>query len=98
MNVFNKYNNQGKVEIPNKKAKSSNRVLKEKNQLPSLKRAVNKENKENNYFRNGYLEIINQNMIKKKNNSQLHYQMQKNHKPYSGNPLKFHNKKELNNN
>ena len=97
MNVFNKYNNQGKVEIPNKKAKSSNRVLKEKNQLPSLKRAVNKENKENNYFRNGYLEIINQNMIKKKNNSQLHYQMQKNHKPYSGNPLKFHNKKELNN-
>jgi hypothetical protein len=78
----------------NKKAKSSNRMPKDKMQLPSLKAAINMENKA---LRNGYLEIINQNIGKKKNHSQLHYPIQKNHKPYSGNPLKFHNKKELNN-
>ena len=94
MNVFNNYNNKKRIDLPTKKAKSSNRVLKDKPQLPSLKIAVNKDNK---YIKNGYLEIINQNMGKKKNHSQLHYQFQKNHKPYSGNPLKFHNKKELNN-
>ena len=92
MNVFNNYNNKKKIELQKKKAKSSNRVLKEKTQLPSLKMAVNKENK---YINNGYLEIINENNNKKKNHSQLHYQIQKVHKPYSGNPLKFHNKKEL---
>ena len=94
MNVFNNYNTKRKIELPAKKAKSSNRTLKEKAQLPSLKMVVNKEN---NYLRNGNLEIINQNIGKKKNNSQLHYQIQKNHKPYSGNPLKFHNKKEFTN-
>ena len=97
MNVFNNYNNYNykmKYGVVSKKAKSSNRVPKEKMQLPSLKIAINKDNKLN---RNGYLEIINQNIGKKKNHSQLHYQIQKSHKPYSGNPLKFHNKKELNN-
>ena len=94
MNVFNNYNNKIKNGLAPKKAKSSNRVPKDKLQLPSLKVAINKDNKFN---RNGYLEIINQNIGKKKNHSQLHYQIQKNHKPYSGNPLKFHNKKELNN-
>ena len=63
MNVFNNYNNKKKIELQKKKAKSSNRVLKEKGQLPSLKMAVNKENK---HINNGYLEIINQNIGKKK--------------------------------
>ena len=94
MDVFNNYN-RPKLAGPGKKAKSSNRIQNGKMQLPSLKITINKENK---YLRNGYLEIINQNIGKKKNNSQLHYQIQKSHKPYSGNPLKFHNKKELNNN
>ena len=97
MNVFNNYNNYNnkmKYGVVTKKAKSSNRVPKDKMQLPSLKVAINKDYKLN---RNGYLELINQNIGKKKNHSQLHYQIQKSHKPYSGNPLKFHNKKELNN-
>ena len=98
MKVLNNFNNFGnhkkRMTADNKKAKSSNRMPKDKMQLPSLKAAINMENKA---LRNGYLEIINQNIGKKKNHSQLHYQMQKNHKPYSGNPLKFHNKKELNN-
>ena len=94
MNVFKNYNNKKKLIPVNQKAKSSNRMAKEKMQLPSLKAAINMENKA---LRNGYVEIINQNIGKKKNHSQLHYQIQKNHKPYSGNPLKFHNKKELNN-
>ena len=91
---FNNFNNRKKLGVVNKKAKSSNRVQKDKMQLPSLKVAINMDNK---YIRNGYLEIMNQNIGKKKNHSQLHYQIQKSHKPYSGNPLKFHNKKELNN-
>ena len=94
MNFLNNYNNNRRIEEPSKKAKSSNRVQYEKNLLPSLKIAVNKDKIHSN---KGYLEIINQNKIKKKNNSQFHYPFQKNHKPYSGNPLKFHNKKELNN-
>ena len=94
-NNFNYFNNNKKrMTADGKKAKSSNRMPKDKMQLPSLKAAINMENKA---LRNGYLEIINQNIGKKKNHSQLHYQIQKNHKPYSGNPLKFHNKKELNN-
>ena len=94
LNNFNNFNNKKKITAVNKKAKSSNRMPKDKMQLPSLKAAINMENKA---LRNGYLEIINQNLGKKKNNSQLHYQIQKSHKPYSGNPLKFHNKKDLNN-
>ena len=92
MNVLNNHNNK-RIEDPSKKAKSSNRVQYGKNRLPSLKIVVNKDNK----YNKGYLEMINQNIIKKKNNSQFHYPFQKNHKPYSGNPLKFHYKKELNN-
>jgi len=91
---YNNFNNRKNLEVVNKKAKSSNRVQKDKMQLPSLKVAINMDNK---YIRNGYLEIMNQNIGKKKNHSQLHYQIQKSHKPYSGNPLKFHNKKELKN-
>ena len=72
MNVFNNYNNKIKNGLAPKKAKSSNRVPKDKLQLPSLKVAINKDNKFN---RNGYLEIINQNIGKKKNHSQLHYQI-----------------------
>ena len=98
MKVFNNFNNfnnnKKRMTADGKKAKSSNRMPKDKMQLPSLKAAINMENKA---LRNGYLEIINQNIGKKKNHSQLHYQIQKSHKPYSGNPLKFHNKKELNN-
>jgi len=93
-NDFNNFNNKKRIGMQTKKSKSSNRTLKNKMELPTLKDAINKEK---NYLRNGYLEIINQNIGKKKNNSQLHSHVQKNHKPYSGNPLKFHNKKELNN-
>ena len=97
MNVYNNFNNfsnKKRMGIQTKKSKSSNRTLKNKMELPTLKDAINKEK---NYLRNGYLEIINQNIGKKRNNSQLHSHVQKNHKPYSGNPLKFHNKKEINN-
>ena len=94
MDVFNNYNKKIVFEH-NKKAKSSNKIQNSKIQLPSLKVILNKDNK---HIRNGYLEIINQNLGKKKNHSQLHYQIPKSHKPYSGNPLKFHNKKELINN
>ena len=97
MNVYNNFNNfsnKKRMGIQTKKSKSSNRTLKNKMELPTLKDAINKEK---NYLRNGYLEIINQNIRKKRNNSQLHSHAQKNHKPYSGNPLKFHNKKEINN-
>jgi len=97
MNVYNNFNNfsnKKRMGIQTKKSKSSNRTLKNKMELPTLKDAINKEK---NYLRNGYLEIINQNIGKKRNNSQLHSHAQKNHKPYSGNPLKFHNKKEINN-
>ena len=93
-NDFNNFNNKKRMGIQTKKSKSSNRTLKNKMELPTLKDSINKEKKS---FRNGYLEIINQNIGKKKNYSQLHSHIQKNHKPYSGNPLKFHNKKELNN-
>ena len=93
MNVFYNYNNKRKTEISFKNAYSSNKVQKEKNRLPSLKMAVNKEN----IFKNGYLGIINKNIGKKKNHSQLHFQGKKNRKPFSGNPLKFHKKNDLNN-
>ena len=75
---------------PDKKSKSSNRVpLDPNNRLPSLKVT---NNKENGLLKNPFMEIINQN--KKKNHSQLNYP-QKNHKPFSGNPLKFYLKKEM---
>ena len=94
MNEFNNFKNKKILTGPKKKAKSSNRFKKDIIQLPSLKATINKDNK---FFINGYPEIINQNAIKKKNLSQFHYQVPKSHKPYSGNPLKFHNKKDLNN-
>ena len=91
MNVLNNLQTKKRYTAPEKKSKSTNRSPIEKGHLPSLKVVVSKEN---NYIKNSYLEIVNQN--KKKNNSQLNYP-QKNHKPFSGNPLKFHIKKELNN-
>ena len=91
MKVINNFPQKIRYTAPEKKSKSTNRAPLQKSHLPSLKVAVNKENR---YIKNTYLEIINQN--KKKNNSQLNYP-QKNHKPFSGNPLKFHMKKELNN-
>ena len=93
MNALNNFQTKKRYTAPEKKSKSTNRSPLEKGQLPSLKVAVNKDDK---YIKNPYLEIINQN--KKKNNSQLNYpQKNHNHKPFSGNPLKFHMKKELNN-
>ena len=91
MQVINNFPQKIRYTAPEKKSKSTNKAPLQKSHLPSLKVAVNKENR---YIKNTYLEIINQN--KKKNNSQLNYP-QKNHKPFSGNPLKFHMKKELNN-
>ena len=91
MNILNNFKTKKRYTAPEKKSKSTNRALIEKYQLPLLKVGIAKEN---NYIKNQYLDIINQ--PKKKNFSQLNYP-QKNHKPYSGNPLKFHIKKELNN-
>ena len=91
MNVFNNFSTKPKYSVFEKKSKSINRANIERGHLPSLKVAINKEI---NFKKNPYLEIINQN--KKKNHSQVNYP-QKNHKPFSGNPLKFHMKKELNN-
>ena len=90
MNIHN-FSTKKRYTAPEKKSKSTNRVPLEKGYLPSLKVVINKEKQ---YINNPYLEIINQS--KKKNHSQLNYP-QKNHKPFSGNPLKFHMKKELNN-
>jgi len=100
MNVINNFQTKKRYTAPDKKSKSTNRVPMEKSLLPSLKIiALNKEKektKENTYIKKPFLEIINQN--RKKNNSQLNYiYPPKNHKPFSGNPLKFHMKKELNN-
>ena len=102
MNVLNNLQTKKRYTAPNKKSKSINRVPMEKSLLPSLKViTLNKEKekekaKENTYVKKPFLEIINQN--RKKNNSQLNYVYPpKNHKPFSGNPLKFHMKKELNN-
>ena len=102
MNVLNNLQTKKRYTAPNKKSKSINRVPMEKSLLPSLKvitlnKEKEKENaKENTYVKKPFLEIINQN--RKKNNSQLNYVYPpKNHKPFSGNPLKFHMKKELNN-
>ena len=82
MNVLKNISAKKRYTIPDKKSKSSNRVPLAINHLPSLKVAINKENI---YIKNNqYLEIINQNK-------------KKNHKPFSGNPLKFHMKKGLNN-
>ena len=91
MNVFNNFSTKPRYSVFEKKSKSINRANIERGHLPSLKVAINKEI---NFKKNPYLEIINQN--KKKNHSQVNYP-QKNHKPFSGNPLKFHMKKELNN-
>ena len=90
MNILNIFNSQKKYIYGKKKAKSTNRVISEKYQLPSLKVTINKQNK---YMNSPYLEIINQN--RKKNRSLVQNNI-KNHKPYSGNPLKFNIKKELN--
>ena len=90
MNIINNFNNKKKFISTNKKAKSTNRVLSEKYKLPSLKVAISKQNK---YINSPYLEIINQS--KKRNNIQISKPL-KNNKPYSGNPLKFHLKKEIN--
>ena len=91
---MNFFNNENKAKLASKNSKSSYKFQKGKMKLPSLKSTINKDNI---YLRN-VLEIINQNIGKKRNHSQLQYQIQKSHKPYSGNPLKFHNKKELVNN
>ena len=92
MIVVNNISSKKRYTAPDKKSKSSNRVpLDPNNRLPSLKVA---NNKENGHLKNPFMEIINQN--KKKNHSQLNYP-QKNHKPFSGNPLKFYLKKEFNN-
>ena len=91
MNVLNNFSTKPRYSVFEKKSKSINRANIERGHLPSLKVAINKEI---NFKKNPYLEIINQN--KKKNHSQVNYP-QKNHKPFSGNPLKFHMKKELNN-
>ena len=92
MIVINNFPTKKRCTAPEKKSKSSNRVpLDKNNRLPSLKVTMNKNNE---YLKNPFIEIINQN--KKKNHSQLNYP-QKNHKPFSGNPLKFYLKKELNN-
>ena len=92
MIVVNNISTKKRYTAPDKKSKSSNRVpLDPNNRLPSLKVT---NNKENGHLKNPFNEIINQN--KKKNHSQLNYP-HKNHKPFSGNPLKFYLKKELNN-
>ena len=92
MIVVNNISSKKRYTAPDKKSKSSNRVpLDPNNRLPSLKVT---NNKENGHLKNPFMEIINQN--KKKNHSQLNYP-QKNHKPFSGNPLKFYLKKEFNN-
>ena len=92
MIVVNNISSKKRYTAPDKKSKSSNRVpLDPNNRLPSLKVTNNKENV---HLKNPFMEIINQN--KKKNHSQLNYP-QKNHKPFSGNPLKFYLKKEFNN-
>ena len=91
MNILNNFNSQKKYISGKKKAKSTNRVVSEKYQLPSLKATINKPNK---YLNSPYLEIINQN--RKKTRSLVPNPI-KSHKPYSGNPLKYNIKKELNN-
>ena len=90
MIVVNNISTKKRYTAPDKKSKSSNRVpLDPNNRLPSLKVT---NNKENGHLKNPFMEIINQS--KKKNHSQLNYP-QKNHKPFSGNPLKFYLKKEM---
>ena len=90
MIVVNNTSSKKRYTAPDKKSKSSNRVpLDPNNRLPSLKVT---NNKENGHLKNPFMEIINQS--KKKNHSQLNYP-QKNHKPFSGNPLKFYLKKEM---
>ena len=86
----NNYSTKKRLTLPFKKPKSSNRIISKNYQLPSLKLAINKQNK---YINSPYLEIINHS---KKNNKRQIFNHQNNHKPYSGNPLKFHIKKEFN--
>ena len=86
----NNYSTKKRLTLPFKKPKSSNRIISKNYQLPSLKLAINKQNK---YINSPYLEIINHS---KKNNKRQNFNHQNNHKPYSGNPLKFHIKKEFN--
>ena len=90
MNIMNNLNVKKKFITSNKKAKSSNRVISEQYQLPTLKSTIHKQNK---YLNSPYLKIINQ--ARKKNLSLVQTRI-KNQKPYSGNPLKFDIKKELN--
>ena len=87
---MNNLNVKKKFITSNKKAKSSNRVISEQYQLPTLKSTIHKQNK---YLNSPYLKIINQ--ARKKNLSLVQTRI-KNQKPYSGNPLKFDIKKELN--
>ena len=86
----NYHNTKKRFTIPLKKPKSSNRILSKNYPFPSLKLAINIPNK---FFNSPYLEIINHG--KKKNNRQI-FNPLNNHKPYSGNPLKLHMKKEFN--
>ena len=88
MNDINNFRNKNKYEINRKKLKSSNRYLKEEVQLPSLRGALAKENK---IIPNACIEFINRRIAHKKNHSQSQSRVPKNHKPYSGNPLKVHN-------
>ena len=86
----NNYNTKKRFTLSFKKPKSSNRILSKNYQLPSLKLTINEQSK---YINSPYLEIINHS---KKNNKRQIFNPQNNHKPYSGNPLKFHIKKEFN--
>lgn len=88
MNDINNFRNKNKYEINHKKLKSSNRYHKEEVQLPSLRGALTKET---NHFQNACREFINRRIAHKKNHSQNQSRVPKNHKPYSGNPLKIHN-------
>ena len=59
---MNNLNVKKKFITSNKKAKSSNRVISEQYQLPTLKSTIHKQNK---YLNSPYLKIINQ--ARKKN-------------------------------
>jgi len=87
MTDINNFRNKNKYELNNKKLKSSNRYHKEGVQLPSLRGALTKENK---LPPNACIEFINRRIAHKKNHSQSQSRVPKNHKPYSGNPLKVH--------
>ena len=68
---------------------SSQRKSKPPFKLPSLQSIVHRDNP---YKQKNTIEYVYQNIIKKNNRIKLN-QLDKFHKPYSGNPLKFHNDK-----